>query len=82
MLEKTLGNSWDNNCRSVGRLAQMRPTLISMEDQVAAGELSNVGSVEFEIETRDLRRRIDTMQTLEKRPSVESYEMVKSVQDK
>lgn len=53
MLGKTRGNSWDNNGRSAGRQAQMRPTLVSMEDQVAAGGLSNVGSVEFEIMTRD-----------------------------
>jgi hypothetical protein len=53
VLEKMRGNSWDNNGRSAGRQAQMRPTLVSIEDQVAAGGLLYVGSVEFEIATRD-----------------------------
>lgn len=42
----------------------MMPTLASTELQVAAGGLSYVGSAEFEIETRDWRRRIETIQTL------------------
>jgi len=40
------------------------PTFVSTEDQVAAGGLSKVGSEELEMEIRDWRRRIETMQTL------------------
>lgn len=43
----------------------MIPTLASIDDQVAAGPLSQVWSFELEIWTRDDRRRIETMQTLQ-----------------
>ncbi|PSN73595.1 hypothetical protein BS50DRAFT_483032, partial [Corynespora cassiicola Philippines] len=52
--------------RRHGRQEQMMPTLVSTEDQVAAGGLSYVGSSELEIATRDWRRRIETTQTLVK----------------
>jgi hypothetical protein len=50
--------------RSNGRHEQMMPTLVSTELQVAAGGLSYVGSLEFEMATSDCRRRMDTTQTL------------------
>jgi hypothetical protein len=40
--------------------------LISTEDQVAAGGFSKVGSVEFDMPTREWRRRTETMQPLGK----------------
>jgi hypothetical protein len=52
--------------RRQGRQEQIIPTLISTEDQVAAGGFSKVGSVEFDIPTREWRRRTETMQPLGK----------------
>ncbi|KAF2247907.1 hypothetical protein BU26DRAFT_322814 [Trematosphaeria pertusa] len=62
--ENTPGRQRAISGRKQGRLEQMMPTLASTELQVAAGGLSYVGSAEFEIETRDWRRRIETIQTL------------------
>ena len=40
------------------------PTLVSTEDQVAAGGLSYTGSGELEITAMDWRRRMDMRHTL------------------
>jgi hypothetical protein len=47
-----------------GRQAVMMLTFVSTAERVAAGGLSAVGSVEFDIDRRDWRRTTDTMHTL------------------
>jgi hypothetical protein len=47
-----------------GKHAQMIPTFVSMADSIAAGGLSKVGSVEFEMDTRVWSRMIETIHTL------------------
>jgi hypothetical protein len=61
---KYVGNMVDNKGRMYGRQAQMIPRLHSIDESVAAGGLSKVGSEEFEIRTSDCKRTIETRQTL------------------
>lgn len=50
--------------RMDGRQAHTMPTLVSIADSMAAGELSKVGSFELEIDTKVCSRITDTRQTL------------------
>jgi hypothetical protein len=70
---KALGTQRASRGRSRGKQEQIIPTLVSTELHVAAGGLSYVGSRELEIETRDCRRRIDTMHTLQGRSLVRNF---------
>ena len=54
-----------NRGRIDGRQAQMMPMLTSIAESTAALRLSKVGSVEAEMETRNLRRMMEMRQTLE-----------------
>lgn len=55
----------DRSGRIEGKHAQMIPTFVSIADSIAAGGLSKVGSVEFEIAIRVCSRMIETRHTLE-----------------
>jgi hypothetical protein len=69
--DNALGSQRDSMGRSMGRHAHIIPTLVSTELQVAAGGLSYVESLEFEIATSDCRRKMDTIQTLRSTVSAE-----------
>lgn len=60
-----LGNMRTRITRSVGRQAQIMPTLTSMFDQFTTSTWSQVGFEEAAKVTRDWRRRHDTTVTLE-----------------
>lgn len=61
---KCLGMNAERRGRSEGRHATMMLTLVSTDERLAAGGLSNVGSVEFEIDTRACSRTTEMVQTL------------------
>lgn len=64
LVEKKRGKMRETQAFRVGSEAQMMPTLTSMPDQEAAAVLSQDTSSLLEMMKRDLRRRIETMQTL------------------